>query len=197
MGSPPSLLFCVGSELYTEIVLLGSQCRQMEIPRMSHPPIGSILVTELRRKGILWTQISALGPQRRAANLLPRMTEIARKVYMPLGRDHIGSNDGFQQISRILRGRFAPDALDSNYQDVVTFPNFKRAVHTKETYLMEFGTPRETAESRVVMGRGFPDEFARAHCVRNAAFPKNEKSLALARIRKKIAFPVARSRTQR
>ena len=70
-------------------------------------------------------QIPTLGPQRLAANLLLRMTDIARKVVGKervgkervgkerVGKERVGNNAGVQQISRIRRGRFAPDAIDS------------------------------------------------------------------------------------
>ena len=61
-------------------------------------------------------RMSTLGPQRRAANLLLRMTDIARKVCMAVGKDHFGDNDGAQQILRVLRERYAPDEIDSDDQ---------------------------------------------------------------------------------
>ena len=47
-------------------------------------------------------------------------------------------NDGARRISRILQGRFAPDAIDSISQGVATFMNFKRADRTTDAFLMEF-----------------------------------------------------------
>ena len=59
-----------------------------------------------KEKVILRNQISTLGPQKRAANLLLRATDIERKICMAAGRDYIGINDGAQQIMKILRERF-------------------------------------------------------------------------------------------
>ena len=58
-----------------------------------------------------------------------------------------------------------------------------------DTYTMEFDMRREEAESRMVSGSGLPDEFASAFRMRNAALTRNGKSLALANIRTKLAFP--------
>ena len=56
---------------------------------------------------------------------------------------------------------------------------------------------REKAESRTVMGSGFPNEFASVLCARNAAVFENEKSLALASIRITLAFPEVPSQIRR
>ena len=63
-------------------------------------------------------QISSSDPQERAANLLLRMTDVARVVCMSVGTDAVGNVDGAPRILRISRERFAPDAIDSILQDV-------------------------------------------------------------------------------
>ena len=94
-------------------------------------------------------RIPTLGPRKRAANSLLRITDIAREVCMTVGEDHSGGNDVAQQISRILRERFAPDAINSTYPDVLKFTNIRRAGQTVGTYSMEFDMIREKAESRM------------------------------------------------
>ena len=148
-------------------------------------------------KVILWNQISTVGPQERDANLLLHMTDIERNVCMSVGKDHIGNSVRPQQISRTLRGRFAPDATDAIYQDVAKFMNFKRVDQTVDTYLMEFDVMREKAEARMGMGHGFPDEFASVLCVQNAALLGNGKSMGLACVQNNLAFPGAPSLMRR
>ena len=60
----------------------------------------------------------ALGPEKKAAHLLLHMSDVARKVCLPVGRDVIGNLDGAEQILKIPRERFAPDAIDSVFQDI-------------------------------------------------------------------------------
>ena len=71
-------------------------------------------------------QISTLDPQKRAANLLLHVSDIARKVCVPVGKDSVGNADGVALILRISRGRFAPEAIDSIFQDMVKISHFKR-----------------------------------------------------------------------
>ena len=40
------------------------------------------------------------------------LSDVARRVCLSVGRDVIGSLDGAEQISRILRERFAPGDID-------------------------------------------------------------------------------------
>ena len=49
-----------------------------------------------------------MGPEKKAAHLLPHMSDVALKV----GKDVIGYLGGVGQILNILRERFAPDAID-------------------------------------------------------------------------------------
>ena len=105
-------------------------------------------------------RISAMGPEKKAAHLLSRMSKVALKVCLSVGRGVIGNLDGAEQISKIPRERVAPDAIDSIFQDMVKFMYFKRTDQTMDTYTMEFETLRQKAESRMVVGAGFPDKFA-------------------------------------
>ena len=58
----------------------------------------------------LWKRISTLGPERKAAHLFFHMSDVARKARLSVGRSVIGNLDGADQISKISRERFAPDA---------------------------------------------------------------------------------------
>ena len=51
----------------------------------------------------LRNQISTMDPQKRAANLLLRMADVARKVCVTAGKDVIGNVEGVAQILRELR----------------------------------------------------------------------------------------------
>ena len=126
------------------------------------------LSADYEKKVALWNQISPWEPRKLAANLLLRMTDVAQKVCMEAGKVHIRNIVGAQQISRIPRERFAPGAIGAIFQDVVKFMNFKRGDQSVDTYLMEFDVTRMEAEARMLMGGGFPDEFASVPRTRNA-----------------------------
>ena len=83
-------------------------------------------------------QISATDPQKRAAKLLLRTSDGARKVCLAVGEAVIGRLDGVERILRILRGRFAPDAIDSIFRDMVKFMCFRRPDQYMDTYIMEY-----------------------------------------------------------
>ena len=100
------------------------------------------------------------------------MTDVTRKVCVSAGKDVIGKTDGAAHILRILRERFAPDAIDCIFQEVVTFMSFKRTDQGMDTYLMEFDMLRQKAEARILMGSGVPDEFVSAMCMQDAALSK-------------------------
>ena len=77
-------------------------------------------------KGILRDQISTLDPEKRAADLPLRMPDIARKVRMSVGEDSVGSVGGAGLILRKVRERFAPDAIDGSFQDMLKFTYSER-----------------------------------------------------------------------
>ena len=116
----------------------------------------------------------------RAANLLLHMSDVARKVYMTVGKDVVGNIAAAEPISRILRGRFAPGAIDSIFQDTAKVMYFKRTGQKMDTYLMEFNTSGQRAGARLIMGSGFRDEFVSVLRMRNAALTKNAQTLVLA-----------------
>ena len=66
-----------------------------------------------------------------------------------------------------------------------------------DTYIMEFEMLREKAESRMVMGPGFPDAFVSVLCMQNAALTQNEKTLVLASLGNALAFPQVSAQMRR
>ena len=166
---------------------------------MPVPPLGgrAISPANYEEKVIPRHQISTLEPGKRAAILSLLLADIARKVCVTVGKDQIGRKEGEQQISRILRGRFAPGATDAIFQEVAKFTNLKRTDHTTDVYLLAFDVLREKAEARMVMGSGSPDEFVSILCMQNAALSENEASLALAGMRNTLASPEVVRRMRR
>ena len=116
-------------------------------------------------KVLLWKRAPAMRPGKEAARLLLHTSDVARKVCLSVGRDVIDNLDGAEQISRILRERFAPDAIDSIIQVVAKFTFFRRANQNTDAYITEFETLRGKAESRMAMGSGFPDAFVSVLCL--------------------------------
>ena len=78
---------------------------------------------------------------------------------MAVRKDDVGNIDGAGQISKISRERFAPDAIDSIFQDMLKFTYFKRTDQKIGTHMTEFDFSRQKAEARMLMGSGLPDEF--------------------------------------
>ena len=77
-------------------------------------------------KVALRNQILTIDQQKRAANLLLHMSDVARRVSATAGTYAVEEIDGVEQILEIPRERFAPDAIDSIFQDMVKFMYFKR-----------------------------------------------------------------------
>ena len=133
--------------------------------------------------------------------LLLHMADVARKVCPTVGEDVVGNIDGAEQISNILRNRFAPAIIDCIFQDITKFFSLRRTTQDMDPYLleeasesrsdilrqkaeasegrrlkdMEFDILRQKAEARVSIGTGFPGEFASALCMQNASLSKNER----------------------
>ena len=78
-------------------------------------------------------RISAMGPEKEAARSLFHMSDVARNVCLPAGRGVIGNLDVAELILKILRDRFAPDAIDSISQDMAKFMFVRRAGQTMGT----------------------------------------------------------------
>ena len=91
-------------------------------------------------------------------------------------------------IPHILRERFAPDAIDSVFQDVAKFMYFNRMDQKMGTYLLEFDMLRRKAEARMLIGSGFPDECVSALRTQNASLSENEKTLAPASFLNALSF---------
>ena len=83
-------------------------------------------------------QVSAMDPEKKAAHLLLHVSDVARMVCLPVGRDVFDNVDGAEQISKLLRESFAPDAIDSIFRDMAKFRCFKRADRNMDTYIMVF-----------------------------------------------------------
>ena len=75
---------------------------------------------------------------------------------MPVWKDVIGDIGGVGQILRILTERFAPDAIDSIFQDMVKFMFFERTGQNMDTCKMKLHMSRQRAEARMIMGSGPP-----------------------------------------
>ena len=101
---------------------------------------------------------------------------------MTPGKDHTANDDGVRRILRILRERFAPDAIDEIYQEVAKLVDAKRTDQTMGAFLKEFDVLREQAEARMAMGSAPPDDFALIICMQDAPLPKRAKSLAPASV---------------
>ena len=61
-----------------------------------------------------------------AAALILRMRDVACQACVTSGRNYIMPGDGAQQILRISRGHYAPDAVDAIYREVDRFAHVKR-----------------------------------------------------------------------
>ena len=108
---------------------------------------------------------------------------------MLAGKVAIRNLDGAEQFSKISRERFAPDAIHSIFQDVVKFMYFKRLGQKMDTFLMEFFSLRQKAESRMLMGAGFSGECVPVVCVQNAGLARNERTMVLASIGTYLGLP--------
>ena len=73
---------------------------------------------------------------------------VAREVCMAGESDVIAGPDGAKRISELLRDYFAPEALDSVYQEVVRFSQFGRAAQTTDGFLVRLDLPRKKAASK-------------------------------------------------
>ena len=126
-------------------------------------------------KAFLRKNVTPLEAAKKAAYLLFRMADVARKARLVVWKDVIGINDGVEQISNISRHRFAPDKVGRFFQDVTKFVHLQRTAREMDGCLLEFDILRQKAESRSSMGTGFPGEFASVLCMQNASLSKNGK----------------------
>ena len=128
--------------------------------------------------------------EKQAAPLLLHKSDVDRQVCVMAGTDVNGNLD-------ISRERFAPDVIDSILQDMTKSMNFKHADQEMDTYLMESDMSRQKAEARMIMGSGFPDEFASVSRMQHAALAKNGKTLVLASLGTTLAFPQVSAQMRR
>ena len=140
-------------------------------------------------KVLIWRNISPLPPDQKASHLLLHMSDAVRKVCLTMGKD--------VAIMRILRLRFAPDKVDSIFQDIYKFTNFKRTTQDMDTFLLEFEMLRQRAEARFDMGMGFPDEFVSVLCISNASLSKNERQLVVASAGSSLRLGIVREQMRR
>ena len=90
----------------------------------------------------LWRQVANLDPSKRAAALILQVETVARQVCLAAGSDSVANNDGAEQILGILKDYFAPDAVDSAFQEVARFLQFKRTDQTMDVYPAQNGIGR-------------------------------------------------------
>ena len=130
-----------------------------EVARAEVPELGgnSGSFANYEAKETLWKKILTMGPDKKAAHLLLHMSDVARDFCVTAGEDVRGNSERADQISKISRGRLAPDAIDSSFQDVAKSMYSKRADQDMDTYLTEFDALRQKAETRMLMGAGFPN----------------------------------------
>ena len=83
-----------------------------------------------------------MEPEQEAAHALLHMSNVASKARLEVSRDVIGNLGGAGRILRILRERFASDAIDSIFQDVAKYTSCKRADQKMNAYLLQFDTLR-------------------------------------------------------
>ena len=83
-------------------------------------------LTPTEEKVLLSKRAPAMDPEKKAAHLRLHMSDFARKVCLPVGWGRIDNLDGLDQILKILRERFAPDAVDLISQDMAKFWYFER-----------------------------------------------------------------------
>ena len=142
-------------------------------------------------------QVSAMDPEKKAAHLLLHVSDVARMVCLPVGRDVFDNVDGAEQISRFPRERFAPDSAYSIFQDMAKFLYIARTDQNLDTFSMAFEMLRKKMESRMLLGPGPPGALVSALREQNAALPKNEKTAALACLSNALAFPQASAEMRR
>ena len=69
------------------------------------------------------------------------MDSVASQVRLTQRKDIAPNNVGARQVMGILRGHFAPDAVDAKCQGVVRFANSKKTDRTLEIAVLVFDVP--------------------------------------------------------
>ena len=73
-----------------------------------------------------WGKATNLGGFTFAAASVLQIDPITRDVYMAAGSGRLLGPDRAHVIPKVLRGYFAPDALDATFQDVGRLSHFQR-----------------------------------------------------------------------
>ena len=109
----------------------------------------------------LWRQVGDLDPASKNSALFSQIDTVAQEVCMAVGSDVTAGRDRVQKISELLRNYFAPKAAKSVYLQVVPSLQVRRAAQTM----------RRKTESKMQIGRPFPEISASTCCLRTAAPP--------------------------
>ena len=125
------------------------------------------------------------------------MDNVARQARPHAGGDASMNVQGAEKVVNILCENFAPDAVDSIFQDAARFLQFEMTDQRTAATLAEFDKLRCGAESKIQMDGAAPGQFAPAPCVKKATLPGSEKSLILASVQVNLAFPVAAEQMRR
>ena len=75
-----------------------------------------------------------MDPVPRVPAHISQINTVARAVCMAAGGDVIMDQEGLEKILAQLRDYFAPDDVDSLYQEVVRFLQFERTSQTMNEY---------------------------------------------------------------
>ena len=121
-------------------------------------------------------QVANLDPAKRASAPILKMGTVARRVCIPAGSDEIVDQEVMMRITQLLRDYFAPAAADAANQEVARFLQFERTGQTMDGYMARFDLLSRKAESKMQMGRDFPEVFASAPCMRNTPLAQPEES---------------------
>ena len=82
-----------------------------------------------------WRQAANPDPSKRAAALILRVAAAARQVSLAAGGDFVANKDGAGRILSVLRGYFASDAVNSGYQELPRFLQFRRTGQLTDVFL--------------------------------------------------------------
>ena len=145
----------------------------------------------------MWRQFTNLGPSKMAAALISQMETVARQVCVAAGNDVITNNNGVGRALAIVRDCLVPGVVNSVYQEVARFLRFKRADRSADAFLVGFDLLRRKAEFKVQMGGGFPEAYAVALCLQNAALSRRTASADLASAQGGLGFSVVAKQMRR
>ena len=99
------------------------------------------------------------------------MDTAALQVRSAAGSGFVANNDGAERILSILKDFSAPAAVDSVYEKVASFLQFKRTDETIDVYLLGFDMRRREPESKMHMAGAFRKHPCRFHERKTPRFP--------------------------